>query len=73
MPAIVGLVNVNSVTSGAVFNIGDVFRISPVSSSKTFSGAGSFNTGETLYVYNHRSNTNTFDKDFIDQPNAFNV
>ncbi|NCU16573.1 spore germination protein [Pallidibacillus pasinlerensis] len=73
MPAIVGMVNVNLVTSSAVFNIGDVFRISPFSTSKTFSGAGSFNTGETLYVYNHQSNTNTYDKDFIDQPNSFNV
>jgi spore germination protein PA len=73
VPAIVGIVNVNAISSSAVFNIGDVFRIAPISTSKTFSGAGSFNTGETLYVYNHKSNTNTYDKDFIDQPNSFNV
>lgn len=41
--------------------------------NKTFAGAGSFNTAEQLYVYNHRSNTNTFDRDVVDQPLTNNV
>ena len=74
MPAIVGVVTVNFISTGGVFNIGDcIFDIAPSNVSKTFSGAGSFNTGDKLYVYNHRSNTNTFDKDLIDQANSFNV
>lgn len=73
MPAIVGMVQVNSIGSSGVFHIGDVFRISPHSTVKTFSGAGSFNTAERLYVYNENSNTNTYDKDFKDQGNQLNV
>lgn len=73
MPAIVGAVKVNSVGSSSVFNIGDVFTISPVSSVKTFAGAGSFNTGDGLNVYNKQSTTNTYDGDFIDQPTVANA
>lgn len=73
MPAVVGIVNVNSIESGSVFNVGDVYQISPYTMSKKFAGAGSFNTAEQLYVYNHRSNTNTYDRDVVDQPNSFNV
>ncbi|MCU9612472.1 spore germination protein [Caldibacillus lycopersici] len=73
MPAIVGIVQVNSVSSSGVFHIGDVYRVSPISSAKTFSGAGSFNTGEQLYVYNRRSNTNTYDSDQFDQNITGNV
>ncbi|PLR78884.1 spore gernimation protein GerPA [Bacillus sp. V3-13] len=67
MPAIVGVVQVISIGSSAVFNIGDVYKIFPVSHAKTFSGAGSFNTGDGLNVYNKRSTTNTFDRDATDQ------
>jgi spore germination protein PA len=73
MPALVGAVQVISIGTGGVFNIGDVFQIQPLSSAKTYSGAGSFNTGDGLNVYNHQSATNTFDPDVIDQANAFNV
>lgn len=73
LPAVVGIVQVNSIGSSGVFNIGDVYRIAPVSSSKTFAGAGSFNTSEQLYVYNHRSLTNTYDQDAIDQGNTLNI
>lgn len=73
MPAIVGAVQVISLGSSAVFNIGDVYSISPVSSAKTFSGAGSFNTGEAIHNLNHISSTNVYDTDGIDQPIAFNV
>lgn len=73
MPAVVGIVNVNSIGSSSVFNVGDVYQISPYTMNKTFAGAGSFNMAEQLYVYNHRSNTNTYDRDVVDQPNSFNV
>jgi spore germination protein PA len=67
MPAIVGAVKVTSIGSSGVFNIGDVFKISPVSSAKTFSGAGSFNTGDGLRIKNDYSLTNTYDRDTADQ------
>jgi spore germination protein PA len=73
MPAIVGVVQVISIGSSSVLNIGDVYKIMPISSAKTFSGAGSFNTGDGLSVYNQSSSTNTFDQDLIDQGNFFNA
>lgn len=73
MPAIVGVAQVNSISGGSVFHIGDVYRIAPTSLAKTFAGAGSFNTGDRLYIYNHQNVTKTNDSDFIDQANAFNV
>ncbi|MBY6273433.1 MAG: spore gernimation protein GerPA [Bacillaceae bacterium] len=73
MPAIVGIVQVNSIGSSGIFHIGDVYRVSPLSNVKTFSGAGSFNTGERILVYNHLSRTNTFDRDFKDQTNLLNA
>ncbi|SFA51035.1 spore germination protein PA [Anoxybacillus pushchinoensis] len=66
MPAIVGAVQINSIGSGGVFHIGDVFAISPSSVAKTFAGAGSFNTGDGLRIYNQYSHTNTNDRDISD-------
>jgi spore germination protein PA len=73
MPAIVGAVQVISVGSSGVFHIGDVYKIMPVSTAKTFSGAGSFNTGDTVTLYNNKSSTNIFDQDSLDQGNYFNA
>ncbi|MFC4322324.1 spore germination protein [Litchfieldia salsa] len=73
MPAIVGAVKVNSIGNSSIFNIGDVFNIAPASTAKTFAGAGSFNTGDGLQVYNQRSVTNTYDTDTIDQVNVANA
>ncbi|WML49620.1 spore germination protein [Neobacillus sp. PS3-34] len=73
MPAIVGVAQVMSIGSSAVFNIGDVYKIMPISNSKTFSGAGSFNTGEALRIKNEVNNTNTQDQDQIDQGILFNA
>lgn len=67
MPAIVGVAQVITLGSSSVFHIGDVYKIMPLSNAKTFSGAGSFNTGETLRVQNSQSLTNTSDPDVIDQ------
>lgn len=73
MPAIVGVAQVISIGSSSVFNIGDVYKIMPVSNAKTFSGAGSFNTGDGLNIYNNRSATNTYDTDAVDQGNYLNA
>ncbi|MGE8205184.1 spore germination protein [Heyndrickxia sp. NPDC080065] len=73
MPAFVGAVQVMNITSGGVFHIGDVFQVHPVSTTKTFAGAGSFNTGETLAIENHQSATNTLDNDVVDQGQFFNL
>jgi spore germination protein PA len=67
MPAFVGVVKLNSIASSGVFHIGDVFAISPQSVVKTFAGAGSFNTGDGLHIYNYYSNTNTNDADIADE------
>lgn len=72
MPAIVGTVNIISIGSSGVFHIGDVFALRPLSISKTFAGAGSFNVGETVSVYNYQSTTHVNDSDVMDQPIAFN-
>ncbi|EZP78738.1 spore germination protein gerPA/gerPF [Parageobacillus genomosp. 1] len=66
MPAFVGVVKLNSISSSGVFHIGDVFAISPQSVAKTFAGAGSFNTGDGLHIYNYYSNTNINDADAAD-------
>ncbi|MGV3465599.1 MAG: spore germination protein [Heyndrickxia sp.] len=72
MPGFVGAVQIMNIGSSGVFNIGDVFQIIPNASVKTFAGAGSFNTGETLSIRNEQSATNTFDMDGIDQGNFLN-
>jgi len=73
MPAIVGVAQVISLGNSSVFHIGDVYKIMPFSNAKTFSGAGSFNTGESLNLTNHLSNTNTNDPDTIDSANLLNM
>ena len=73
MPAIVGVIQVINVGSSGVVHIGDVFKISPFSTSKTFAGAGSFNTGQSVSLYNAYSTTNTNDSDGVDQPVALNL
>jgi spore germination protein PA len=73
MPAIVGVVQIISVSGSGIVHVGDVFKISPYSVAKTFAGAGSFNTGETISNHNAYSLTNTNDTDGIDQPITLNV
>ncbi|WP_409291776.1 spore germination protein [Peribacillus sp. SCS-37] len=67
MPAIVGALQVLSIGDSGVLNIGDVYKIAPFSFSKTFAGAGSFNTGDKISINNQVSSTNTFDSDGVDQ------
>ncbi|MEH7081465.1 spore germination protein [Neobacillus drentensis] len=73
MPAIVGVAQVITLGSSSVFHIGDVYKIMPFSTAKTFSGAGSFNTGDSLQLQNNVSSTNTTDSDVYDQGIALNA
>ena len=73
MPAIVGAIQVVSVGSSGVFHVGDVYKIAPISTAKTYAGAGSFNTGESLSVTNYDSKLTLNDNENIDQPISFNL
>jgi spore germination protein PA len=66
MPGIVGTIKIVSVGPSSIVHIGDSVQLAPQSTSKTFAGAGSFNTGDYLRVMNWYSNTNTNDSDFAD-------
>ncbi|KEO82892.1 spore germination protein [Tumebacillus flagellatus] len=66
MPAILGTLKVINVSSGGVLHIGDVGVIAPKTTAKTYSGSGSFNTGDFPQTYNVVSSTNTNDNDLID-------
>ncbi|MGM9924007.1 MAG: spore germination protein [Bacillus sp. (in: firmicutes)] len=73
MPAIVGAIQIINVGSSGVFHVGDVYKITPFSSAKTYAGAGSFNTGESLSVSNTDSRLTTTDNENIDMPIAFTL
>ncbi|MCZ8518839.1 MULTISPECIES: spore germination protein [Paenibacillus] len=66
MPAVVGAIKIVSVGTGSVVHIGDSIQIAPSSAAKTFAGAGSFNTGDGIRIYNMVSSTNTYDADLAD-------
>lgn len=66
MPAIVGNVKILSVGPSSVVHFGDSILIAPSSRTKTYAGAGSFNTGDFPRVYNGTSSTNISDNDVID-------
>ncbi|WP_407271679.1 spore germination protein [Radiobacillus sp. PE A8.2] len=67
MPAVVGAVKVIEISSSSIFNIGDVYAMSPYAVAKTFAGGGSFNTGYDIEIQLNQSTTNVYDKDSIDQ------
>lgn len=66
MPAIVGNITILSVGPSSIVHIGDAIQLAPQSTSKTFAGAGSFNTGDAVQTYNAVSSTNTYDADIAD-------
>lgn len=68
MPAKVGAVKVITISSSSIFNIGDVYSMSPTSSAKTYAGGGSFNTGNGIQIHLNHSKTYVNDSDKIDQP-----
>lgn len=71
MPALIGPVQIINV-GGGVVQFGDAVYISPKASSKTFGGAGGFNTGGFILTNNGISGTNVLDTNLIDQPIAGN-
>ncbi|HLU20853.1 spore germination protein [Lederbergia graminis] len=73
MPGFVGAVQIISIGSSGVFNVGDVLQIHPVSNLKTFAGAGSFITGDEIKVTNEYSSVNVYDQDDMDQGILFTL
>jgi spore germination protein PA len=73
MPAYVGVINIVSIGSSAVVNVGDAYNIQPKSNAQTYAGAGSFNTGDNVTVYNNKSISNVYDQDHVDQPMIGNM
>lgn len=67
MPATVGAVKVINMGSSSIFNIGDVYSMSPESSAKTYAGGGSFNTGDGTDIRLGKSTTYVRDTDIADQ------
>jgi len=61
MPGIVGSIRIVSVSSGSIVHIGDAVNLTPRSTSKTFAGAGSFNTGDHIRTFSTASATNTWE------------
>jgi hypothetical protein len=66
MPSIVGNMKIVSVGPSSIVQIGDAIQLSPSSSTKTFAGSGSFNTGDFAHTNNAISSTNTNDPDVND-------
>lgn len=66
MPAFIGGINIENVGDGA-FTVGDAFRISPSDESQTTGGAGAFNSGDSMAIWNKRSTTILNDPDIADQ------
>ncbi|MFC3883671.1 spore germination protein [Bacillus songklensis] len=73
MPAILGPVQINHVSGGAVVTFGDTFYVSPKENSKSALGAGASNTGNFFVVNNGLSATNAIDPDLADQNSAGNA
>jgi spore germination protein PF len=71
MPAIVGPVQIITV-GGGVVHFGDSAWVSPKSSTKTYAGSGTFNTGGFIVTNNGLSGTNVLDSNLVDQPIAGN-
>ena len=73
VPAIVGAIQVINVSGSGVFHVGDVYKILPISNVRTYAGAGSFNTGESVSVANNNNKINAYNNDNLDQPIQFNL
>ena len=73
MPSIVGPIKIVNVSGSAIVNFGDSFYNSPKSTSKTFAGSGSFNTGDFPRTANGINATNTNDPDVADTNTSGNT
>jgi len=70
MTSAVGAVNIASVQTSAVVQLGDAVLLSPSCSSKSYAGAGSFLTGGVLSSNSLASATATNDPDAVDVKSA---
>lgn len=66
MPSIVGNIKVNAIGSSGILNIGETFYKSPKSTSQSFTGSGSFTTGDFYVTNNLFSSTNTINPHLLD-------
>jgi spore germination protein PA len=74
MPAVVGKMNVLSIGSATILQVGDIFWASPKSEGIIFSGPGSFNSGEYARVFSEQNVTLIpNDADVIDSSSSQNV
>jgi spore germination protein PA len=74
MPAVVGKMNVLSIGSSTIMQVGDIFWAAPVSDGIIFSGPGSFNSGEFARTFSEQNVTLIpNDADVIDSSNAKNA
>jgi spore germination protein PF len=71
MPAIIGPVQITTV-SGGIVQFGDSLYISPKSNSKSVTGSGAGNTGGFVITNNGVSASNVLDTNLIDQPTIGN-
>ncbi|MGI8386140.1 spore germination protein [Robertmurraya sp. P23] len=71
MPAIIGPVQITTV-SGGIVQFGDALYISPKSNAKSVTGAGAVNTGGIIITNNGLSASNVLDTNLIDQPTLGN-
>lgn len=67
MPALIGPVHIQNL-SGGIAHFGDSLNVSPKSTSKSFEGAGSSNTGFFIATGSAVSGTNVIDTKLLDQP-----
>jgi spore germination protein PF len=70
MPSIIlAPIKITSVSGDSAVTFGDVYQITPKSTSKTFSGSGGGNTGDFMQTNNLLSLTNSVDPDVADTTN----
>lgn len=70
MPAIMGSIEIVTVTGEGILNFGDSAFVTPKEVSKTFGGSGGFSTGGLVVSNSLASGTNVADTELIDQPIA---
>ena len=72
MPILIANVCLPNVTGGIV-TFGDTYYVSPKTSTKSATGAGSGNTGVFVNINSGFSGTNTIDPDISDQNSTGNL
>jgi spore germination protein PF len=71
VPAIVGPIRIEDVQSTGMASVGDVFAISPKSSTQSSGGSGAFSIGDYNWLMNQKNKTKFEDADIFDQNELF--